>query len=215
MTNANPGVVTWYAHGRSTGDPIVFETTGALPTNVTAGTTYYVLGDGNLTVNTFDFSATVGGTPIDTTAGTQSGNQTAYSTTPTLNTALVNAAALYAKGDSASISTALNWAANDMWDGQRLATNGANADLNMVNYLNTWLPQNIGLCATVGYPPLQFVSYEGGFETQQLGSINGLTLGLTSAQITQVSTFYFAFKNSDQFRNIMNQFYNAFSILSS
>src|SRR5712664_968283 len=36
MTSANPGVVTWTAHGFSTGipQPVVFTTTGALPTNI-------------------------------------------------------------------------------------------------------------------------------------------------------------------------------------
>jgi hypothetical protein len=42
MTIANPGVVTWTAHGQITGTPIMFSTTGALATGVTAGTYYYI-----------------------------------------------------------------------------------------------------------------------------------------------------------------------------
>jgi microcystin-dependent protein len=51
------------------GDKVVFGTTGALPTGLTVGTTYYVV---SKATNTFQVAATVGGTPINTT-GTQSG----------------------------------------------------------------------------------------------------------------------------------------------
>lgn len=77
ITSANPGVVTLTAHGLVTGDPVIFTTTGALPTNITAGTTYYVT---NPAANTFNLSTTfanaVAGTKINTTAGTQSGVHT-------------------------------------------------------------------------------------------------------------------------------------------
>ena len=53
--------------------PVVFTTSGALPTGITAGTTYYVI---NPTASTFNVAATVGGTAINT-SGTQSGVQTA------------------------------------------------------------------------------------------------------------------------------------------
>jgi hypothetical protein len=86
MTIASPGVVTWTAHGLVTATPIVFTTTGALPTGLTTGTTYYVLTV--LDANTFTVSVTVGGTVIATT-GTQSGVHTATvntSTTPDMPT---------------------------------------------------------------------------------------------------------------------------------
>lgn len=76
MTNANPGVVSWGTHGLTAGTPVYFTTTGALPTNVTPGKTYFVLAAG-LAAGTFRFSDTPAGTAIDTTAGTQSGVQTA------------------------------------------------------------------------------------------------------------------------------------------
>lgn len=78
MTLASPGVVTWTAHGFSAGQPIVFSTTGALPTGVTAGTTYFVIATG-LTTNTFQFSATVGGSAVNTSvsqSGTHFGSKT-------------------------------------------------------------------------------------------------------------------------------------------
>jgi hypothetical protein len=59
---ASPAVVTLATHGLSAGDTFVPFTTGALPTGLTAGTTYYVLSA--LTANTFTVAATAGGTAI-------------------------------------------------------------------------------------------------------------------------------------------------------
>lgn len=77
MTNANPGVVTWTTHGLTTGMVVQFSTTGALPTNVVAGTNYFVT---VVNANTFKLSTTLANlialTYIDTTAGVQSGVQT-------------------------------------------------------------------------------------------------------------------------------------------
>ena len=75
ITIAAPGVVTWNGHGLVAGTPVVFTTTGALPTGLTAGTPYYVIAAG-LTANTFSLAATAGGAAI-TTTGTQSGVHTA------------------------------------------------------------------------------------------------------------------------------------------
>lgn len=74
VTIASPGVVTWTAHGLSAGTPVSFKTTGALPTGITAGTTYYVQATG-LTTDTFRISATNGGADINT-SGSQSGTHT-------------------------------------------------------------------------------------------------------------------------------------------
>ncbi len=74
ITVAEPGVVTWTAHGLPAGSPVIFTTTGALPTGLTAGTTYYV--KEALTADTFTVAATVGGAAI-TTSSTQSGTHTA------------------------------------------------------------------------------------------------------------------------------------------
>lgn len=85
---ASPAVITFNNHGFVAGQPVIFSTTGTLPTGITAGTTYYVLASG-LTTNTFQISATAGGTPI-ATSGTQSGTQTVYS--HTMNVVLLNTA---------------------------------------------------------------------------------------------------------------------------
>jgi hypothetical protein len=74
ISNASPGVVTWTGHGLVANTPVVFSTTGALPTGLTAGTTYYV--KTVLDVNTFTVSATPGGTVVNTSS-VGSGVQTA------------------------------------------------------------------------------------------------------------------------------------------
>lgn len=73
VTIASPGVVTWTGHGLAANDPISFTTTGALPTGIVAGSTYYLK---NVTADTFELSATPGGASINT-SGSQSGVHTA------------------------------------------------------------------------------------------------------------------------------------------
>ncbi|MGM4891268.1 hypothetical protein [Tardiphaga sp. 839_C3_N1_4] len=80
VTIASPGVFTDTAHGFVGGETISFTTTGALPTGLTAGTTYYVLASG-LTANSYSVAATPGGAAIATT-GSQSGVHT-RTTVPT------------------------------------------------------------------------------------------------------------------------------------
>jgi hypothetical protein len=72
---ASPCVVGWSAHGLSVGDAVVFNTTGALPTGLTAGTVYYVISAG-YGANSFEISTSIGGGAVNT-SGTQSGTQTA------------------------------------------------------------------------------------------------------------------------------------------
>lgn len=66
ISNASPGVVTLTAHGFAANDPVVFSTTGSLPTGLTAGTKYYV--KTVLTPDTFTVSATAGGAAINTSS---------------------------------------------------------------------------------------------------------------------------------------------------
>ena len=73
MTIATPGVITWTGHLLVNGDVVVFTTTGALPTGLTAGVSYYVV---SAATNTFQVSATKGGSSI-ATSGSQSGVHTA------------------------------------------------------------------------------------------------------------------------------------------
>ncbi len=80
ISNASPAVVTWTGHGFVAGQPVVFSTTGSLPTGLTAGTVYYVISAG-LTANEFQVSATAGGAAIDTSSA-GSGTHTADAPPP-------------------------------------------------------------------------------------------------------------------------------------
>jgi len=71
MTIATPCVVTDATHGLSINDPVVFRTTGALPTGITAGTTYYIISAG-FAAGSFRVSTSVGGAAVNT-SGSQSG----------------------------------------------------------------------------------------------------------------------------------------------
>lgn len=74
ISNATPAVVSWTGHGLKIGDRISFETTGGLPTGITLGTNYYVISAG-FGANAFQFSATRGGSAVNTSSsgtGTQS-----------------------------------------------------------------------------------------------------------------------------------------------
>ncbi|PBC23472.1 MULTISPECIES: hypothetical protein [unclassified Mesorhizobium] len=74
ITIASPGVVTFTGHGLAANTAVKFSTTGALPTGLTAGTTYYV--KTVLDADTFTLATSKGGTAIVTT-GSQSGVHTA------------------------------------------------------------------------------------------------------------------------------------------
>jgi hypothetical protein len=79
MTIASPCVVSWAAHAHSAGQRIRFTTTGALPAGITAGTYYYIISTG-LGADSFRFSASLGGSAINT-SGSQSGTHTAAAPT--------------------------------------------------------------------------------------------------------------------------------------
>lgn len=66
ISNASPGVVTHTAHLLLVNMPVKLTTTGALPTGLTAGTTYYV--KTVLTADTYTLSATPGGVAINTSS---------------------------------------------------------------------------------------------------------------------------------------------------
>lgn len=71
---ANPAVVTPATSVPINGTPIVFTTTGTLPSPIVAGSIYYVVNSG---ATTYQIANSVGGTPISTLSSSQSGVQTA------------------------------------------------------------------------------------------------------------------------------------------
>jgi hypothetical protein len=76
VTIASPGVWTAAAHGLPNGASVLLSTTGALPTGLAVGTTYYVV---STATNTFQLSATSGGSAINT-SGSQAGVHTILAT---------------------------------------------------------------------------------------------------------------------------------------
>jgi hypothetical protein len=74
---ASPCVVTWPGHGMFNGQPIMFTTTGALPTGLLPNTVYYVR---NSFVNTLELGLTPASASPINTSGTQSGVHTAFNT---------------------------------------------------------------------------------------------------------------------------------------
>lgn len=81
---ASPGVVSWTGHGLQGGQKLQLSTTGALPTGLSAATTYYVK---PVDANSFQLSATKGGSAINT-SGTQSGVHTCTAGSITLSLGL-------------------------------------------------------------------------------------------------------------------------------
>jgi hypothetical protein len=64
ITVANPAVLTSTAHGRISGESLIFRSTGTLPCGLTNNGEYFVR---NPTANTFNLSATAAGALIETT----------------------------------------------------------------------------------------------------------------------------------------------------
>ena len=88
MTIATPCVVTWTAHGLTSGQRIQLTTTGALPTGLSASTTYWV---NVVDANTFNLSSSLANLQAGTyiaTSGSQSGGHTAVSCSITISTGL-------------------------------------------------------------------------------------------------------------------------------
>lgn len=64
--SGNPTTFTWNSHHFSNNDPVLFTTTGTLPSGISANTIYYVI---SATTNTFRVSASQGGTAIGIGSG--------------------------------------------------------------------------------------------------------------------------------------------------
>ncbi len=74
---ASPAVITWASHGFLINTPIIFSTTGALPSGITAGVAYFIY---SVLANSFQICAELGGAPV-LTYGSQSGVHTATAST--------------------------------------------------------------------------------------------------------------------------------------
>jgi hypothetical protein len=85
ITIASPGVVTWTGHGLVTGQRVQLTTTGALPTGLSASTTYFwTTVDANTGKLSTSLANAAAGTYINT-SGTQSGTHTMTAATIALS----------------------------------------------------------------------------------------------------------------------------------
>ena len=89
ITLASPGVISWTKHGMPPGSAVQFQTTNALPTGLTAGTTYYVstfqyAADSFVVADT-QSHALAGSNSVDTSVS-QAGVQSAYNVSNPIGT---------------------------------------------------------------------------------------------------------------------------------
>jgi len=94
---ASPAVITSAAHGFTNGQRVQFQTTGALPTGLTANNNYFV---GQRTASTFQVSTNQTNFTAVNTSGSQSGTQTVASggllaVTPLLTLSAANASTVW------------------------------------------------------------------------------------------------------------------------
>lgn len=75
ISSSGDAVITWNKHGLVAGQPVVFTTTGVLPTGLAAGVVYYVIA-ADMTADSFKIAATPGGAAV-TVSAAGSGTHTA------------------------------------------------------------------------------------------------------------------------------------------
>lgn len=190
VTIASPAVVTWTSHPflntgiRQDAAPIVFTTTGALPTGITSGTVYWVI-PSTITANTFEIATSVAnaiaGTAVNT-SGTQSGTQTA--------TAGCNPANTTAKNITGIPLGAGDW---DVWGVAHYTNTTASA---AINYLEASLSTTadtldtnagkIGTLATLGSTPFNFAADR---VTQAVGPFRFSFSGTTNVYLVGKGSF--------------------------
>ncbi len=189
ITLATPAVITYTAHGISStfgggACPIVFTTTGALPSHIVSGTTYYIA-PSSITANTFSISTTVqnalAGTLITTLGDTQSGVQTG-----TLNAGLANATA--ANLTAVSL-TAGDW---DVW-GQTINFPGGSTVTTLLQAGVTSTSATIPL-PTAGVPGRADCAYGAG-----ITGGNAITCSVLPARISLAATTTIFLVASDSF----------------
>lgn len=85
ITNANPAVISFTAHGFGIGQEVKFTTAGTLPSHIVSGTSYWVSVTG-WTANAFSISTTranaLAGTNVSTNGDTNSGTHTCTGQVP-------------------------------------------------------------------------------------------------------------------------------------
>lgn len=115
ISNASPGVVTDTAHGLVNGQALYLTTTGTLPTGLSPNVQYFVA---NKTTNTYELSATYGGSSINTSSagsGTHTANVTSYNAVHNLGTTDVICQAFdIADGSDIEFGQVVRWNTNNV-----------------------------------------------------------------------------------------------------
>jgi|688.fasta_scaffold26547_6 hypothetical protein len=79
VTYSTTNILSLNNHGFVVNDPVIFTTTGTLPTGISTGTTYYVIST-NLGTNQFSVSTSIGGSALSI-SGAGTGTHTVHSST--------------------------------------------------------------------------------------------------------------------------------------
>jgi hypothetical protein len=96
ITIASPAVVTFLGHGFTGICPVVFGTSGSLPTGITTGTTYWTI-PFSITPNTFQIATSIANATAGTavsTSGSQTGTQSGTGGRPLANNAAADVSAV-------------------------------------------------------------------------------------------------------------------------
>lgn len=174
----SPAVFTTTSHGLAEGMPIILTTTGTLPTGFTVGTTYYVK---VIDANTYNVSATLGGTAVNA-SGAGSGTHTTRPLRPldatggTATTTITRSTTNPLRGTASGLITKT---------GAILAGEGVSTSLTVAN-------ADKGATAEISfeYSP-STGTYVGGTDST-LGDLNVYIYDVTNAQIIQPITFKIA-----------------------
>lgn len=142
ISNASPAVVTWTAHGKSAGQYVEFTTTGALPTGLSVGVVYYVISAG-LATNTFEVSATSGGSAINTSSagsGTHTGwSQADVGDVGTYHAGTYTGGAVTSRNLQINVGNSFLQSVTGVLDGDALPAVPASAAGSTISYIETAL----------------------------------------------------------------------------
>lgn len=179
---ASPCVITWSGNpfsntaGRADVAPVVFTTTGALPTGITSGTVYYTI-PSTITGTSFEIATSVtnalAGTAVNT-SGTQSGTQTATCGIPLSSTTAFNL-------------TGINLTAGD-WDLSAVDyfTGGSTTNVQALQtYITT---SSLGTTLIPGYANNY---YAGNTPFATVTALTGLSLGPCRISVSTTTPVYY------------------------
>ena len=119
VTVASPAVFTCTTYNFAVDDQVFFATTGALPTGLSAGTSYYVISAG-LSGTSFEVSSTKGGSAVNTT-GSQSGTHSVIPMFKTLPQYIDRVASVYVTVGTYNY-TPKECPSREMWDRLNMTT---------------------------------------------------------------------------------------------